>query len=102
MVQSTCMVNPSSVTSSGCPAVLVDDPAEAIASLHRSSRQRDHVGRLTGPSGASYAAGRQAGLQAGTDPRKAARAGGDGANLAPDRWAGGLGGVPVRAGQPVE
>jgi len=26
----------------------VDDLTEAIASLHRSSRQRDHVGRLTG------------------------------------------------------
>src|SRR5215472_5336107 len=59
----TCMVNPFSVTSSGRPTVLVDDPAEAIAALHRlvddsgeaiaalhrSSWQWDHLGRFTGP-----------------------------------------------------
>ena len=44
------MVNPFSVTSSGCPAVLVDDAAEAIAPLQRSRRQRDHYCRLTGPA----------------------------------------------------
>ena len=44
------MVNPFSVTSSGRQTVLVDDAAEAIAALHSSVWQRDHVSRLVGPA----------------------------------------------------
>ena len=44
------MVNPFSVISSGCPAVLVDGAAEAIASLHGFRRQPDHYCRLTEPA----------------------------------------------------
>jgi hypothetical protein len=43
-----CVVNPFSVTSSGGSAVLVEDPAEAIAAHDRPRRQRDEVGRRTG------------------------------------------------------
>jgi len=42
------VVNPFSVTSSGGAAVLVEDPAEAIAALDRPGRQWDHFRCLTG------------------------------------------------------
>jgi len=48
------MVNPFSVTSSGRPTVVVDDPAEAIAELHQSRRQADHVGGLSEAVGCIY------------------------------------------------
>ncbi len=44
----TGVVNPCSVTSSGRPAVVVDDPAEAIAALDPPGRQCEHFSRLTG------------------------------------------------------
>ena len=43
-----CVVNPCSVTSSGRPAVLVEDPAKPIAALDPPGPQWGRVGRLRG------------------------------------------------------
>ena len=43
-----CVVNPCSVTSSGRPAVLVENSAEPIVALDPPGRQREHLGRPTG------------------------------------------------------
>ena len=45
-----CPVTPTSVTSSGSPAVLVEQAAQAVTALHAALRGRGHVRRLFGPA----------------------------------------------------